>query len=518
MIDSIPLPAHGSLVFNDAFGTTRLTLPNKVKTVRSFSAASPGHLQQIADGVVLSGVDYPSSSRILSVPALKSTSLRYIHSCSYGVSADGASVYRLEGYKKDDGVAMQVFRFALADVSERNMVRRARFKHGTPTAPITALSPVILGGGGQRLGSFQHVWPDGRFVKNSYQGLLSGHITESGASLDWLRPIEHDLDPSRTEVRVEGDCVWILGETLGGGVAMIVRVDAAGDVREWRFDALEAPGYHDGHVGLRTGPTTFQTFRLDAPDERATFTIPPADLVLEGGVEPDTLRNGNPLPRSAAPDERGRVMMLSGTLLYLPWHGESILNVAETSDKARRISRKLPAKEFDLRSFFSRYSARLRAAGYALGGSVQPSRVWLKAKQKLTIRHSSAQLGEGFGTLCLAGVMWNSQKSYRLKAFGSLTSTLYASSTVTTEAPATVDEVRAGLDILAAHGLAPFDMVGPIAKHLEEGSIDTLLTAEARPVLAQAIRDSHASLGPEAPAPYSFQEDDPLTFVLDALG
>ena len=51
MITTAPFPQHGTIVFHDSFGATRLTLPKKVKTVRNYTTARPGAMRPLRDGV-----------------------------------------------------------------------------------------------------------------------------------------------------------------------------------------------------------------------------------------------------------------------------------------------------------------------------------------------------------------------------------------------------------------------------------------------------------------------------------
>lgn len=536
MITSASFAARHALVFLDAFALTRVELPKKVKNVRNYSSAASGHLQQLADAVVVANAEVSAGSRLCSVPALSSTALRYISSDGYAFTADGEVAYRFDlARASDGGSVLFAYRFPIEELNERNIVQRKRFQLGEPLPCPASLAPVELAGSRPLYTRFQHLWPDGRFVAAGDGGLYCGQVAGERVTLRWHRPIRHGLDPLRLELRAEGDDVWIMGEVLGGGVATLARVDPEGEVTRWRFDALEAPGYHDGWVGLRTRKNRFVRFRLDQPDARERFDVAEELLELEGGAELDDLRkDAQPSPRVAA-DERGRVMMLSDQLLYLPWHGEHLLNPTASGAKDQVIPRKLPEAERELRSFYARLVARLRALAYEAGGSAQPARVWLK-QGRVTLRVSSGAYDDDFAAACFAGVMRNSQAHHDVARFGQ-TGGYYAGPVCEWTHPATVEDVTRGLGLLARHGQSAIDLLIPIGEELKNGRAPAeLFTDRARPLVAEAIlaaalgepqRDPPISRAADvAPrlegrdlafSPYGFGYDDPLAEILSAL-
>ena len=510
MITTAPFPQHGTIVFHDSFGATRLTLPKKLKTVRNYTTARPGAMRPLRDGVVLSGLSYPAASKVCDVPAFKASTLKSVRSSEVGFSPDGTFIYQLGASRQKDG-SYQGFavRKHVSAIGRRGIHDGERMKGPGDLRP----SPPLALGGDRPLSTqftqFTHIWDDGRFITDSNQMLAGGIIDRDGVKLTWVRPITIGLDPLRIELRAEGDAVWLMGEFTDENAALLARFGTDGSVDQWRFEnALEAPAYHQGHVALRVGPTEFVRFRLDAPDERESFTVAREHLELNGGRAPKQMRKGGVRPI----DERGRVMMLGDQLLYLPWHGEHILNLTATAAKHRLIPRKLPAAEFDLRTFVARDAAELRAVGRALKGSIQLRQLWMK-KGTYTWHHEVYTLGNRFWGVCLDAVMYHHYVQYRMRSLGEPDSIVYGGRSLsgnTTDVSAgliTADEVREGLQALAAYNISALGLVGALYREMGNkgpGGVDitpaTLFTPEARGLIAAAIR---VATGPDDP-PYAY--------------
>ncbi|MFN3200657.1 MAG: hypothetical protein ACE366_19820 [Bradymonadia bacterium] len=513
MIFSVPFDAHDTLVFADAFAVTRIQAAKKLKSIKDVSCARSGYLLPLNEHVLISGVDLNAHSRLCTVPDLKSETIRDIRTATYGFSQDACTAYRFDLAVRSEVApgesdhCLFVYAFRKEELTQSSVVRRNRLQVGEQQVLPNALPTFELGGSERAFEpDFQHVWPDGRFLINR-KGWLSGRLHNDSFDLDWHLPMTHGLDPLRTEARVEGDDLWIMGEAVGGGEALLARVDPRGEVSVWRFEALEAPAYHQGQVALLVAPDTVERFPLSEPTARERFTFDVTALELEGGLEPAEIRVGQKLTPTAAPDHRGRVMLQGDYIYYLPWHGEVIVHVNAPTAKKQLIPRKLPPKTHDLRTFYSRWVSQLRAAAYEAGVSLQPRRCWHKRSSGVQADLSIHVGRQDFTAFCFSGVFREARAHCALaETFGLPYVHRYPSMSLTLSEPVTVETARAGLDYLARHGCSAVDLLYPFEMFLKKHTIDEAAVPAARPILAEAILAGCIGEAPSA-TPVSTMEE-----------
>ena len=486
MITAAPFPAHNALVFQDAFAVTSLVLPDKLKSLRDFASYGQGGIQPLsADLVVASGF---SSSKLLTVPALSSAgAIRYIQSREYAFSADGQQVYRIDTSDKgEDEVFLMVHRFPIAEVSERTMVQRRPYLLAQQTVTQAPLAPLDLGGTQAALPMFRHLWPDGRLLSIRGSSIHCMQVGEKSVSLHWHRQVHHDLDHWATQIRAEGDGVWITGLSVRQDAAVVARLGLDGSVQQWRFAAIEPPALDGGRVAIRTGPLTVERFRLEQPDVRESFTLNEVFLAQRGCVEPDTLRRGPVLPRSVPTLLRGQLLMMGHTLLYLPWHGEWVMNLRSTKPKDQIFSRKLPLEGQAVRHFGTQVVARLRSLLTEVGYTVALSSAAVDKKGACSLSFRLWGEQSGFSALCAAGAARECWLHYDRSSLGRHNPSLMLLPSPI-EAPCSLAEVQAGLALLARHGFSAVDVMAPLMELLASRSVDTILAPEARGILAGAV-------------------------------
>jgi len=540
MITSVPFPQHQSIAFLDGFGLTRVTLSGKVKSLLRYADYGGGGIARVSDDrlVVRGTRDHHGHprARLVSMPDLEPV----MNYSRFQVGEAFTEAGELAHFVSEafDRAGMGYLHYSSIPApmeGGRAVLKSPSWLRERVVFPTKGASPLELGGARTSLPQFAHVWPDGRFVRAVYNkcfdGLVCGHVAGGTVTFRWWLPIRHDCDEKRVALHVEGDDIWLTGLTQDQRHALVARIGPDGSARSWRFDAIEAPSVHDGVVGLCTAPGALERRRLDDPTKAEIITFPTEHLALDGGVEPDDVRRLPLLPRRAAPDLRGQVLVLSGALLYVPWHGETVLNPAATKAADRVIQRKLPKGDFPLRSFASRATARMRAAMVEAGGDVVLVDLNKVNDVGVTLHGNDA---EGMMALCIAGIgrqYWSHHRP--LSSFRMFVGTC----------PRRIEaaEVRAGLDLLARHGCPASDLL-----HATETAIANwgrsegtrgefpareLFAPDARRMLAEALVASAvgepAQASPIASAaeiegrlgggPTSLDDRDTLVSVLTAL-
>lgn len=351
MFTSIPFPSLQSVVFLDRYGLTRLTLPHKVKSVVESVSPYPGAMKADGDDAfVIEGTTPSGTSRTrrLAVADLKALKT-YPHLDVRGraFSDAGERVHLLDDAAEADGTGYLFYGVIPADeVNERALVQRSR-RYLPPLKYPFSAPDLDLGGTTRSLPVLSHVWPDGRFAHvvhhTTASGILCGDIRAKALSLRWWKPLRHGCDPKRVALHVEGDDLWFAGHEPEHKKAVVARIAAEGDVTTWRYDAIEAPVVRAGIVGLCTAPGALERRYLADPARVETVTFS-RELLDHEPATPMKVTSYLPPP---APDDAagGQVMLLGAALLYVPWHGATVLNPEAAKPAERVIDRKLPAQK-----------------------------------------------------------------------------------------------------------------------------------------------------------------------------
>lgn len=484
MITAQTFPTHSTLVFHDTFGVTRLTLPDKVKHLLDYAVDTPGSVTALSDDLAVVSGD--RSSKLVAIPALASAgAVKYIRAGEHALSHDGQTVYRFDiAQRADGGLVLFCYEIPTAEVSERTMVQRNRYLLGQVDVPPPTGALDLGRAAWQHLPRQHFVWPDGRFVSCTGAGLLFGSVATKKARIDAWVPVQHGFDPAHVSFLREGDHVWLLGLEQDHQHAGVVRFDRDGNAVAARYEAIEAPAVHAGIVARRVAHDTIVRHPFDDASAPERFTLTADDLALVGGVEPDAIRLSPALPRTAEPDLTGQVMLLGDQVLYLPWHGEVLLNLTAKKPAGRRIARKLAAAGFDARSEASRTASRLRSLYREAGAN-------LKNTDPPFVRNMGGlalyAVPEGMLGLCVAGVH-REHYAHLHRADPQHPVTVYEIR-IEVPRPITAAEARAGLALLARHGISAVDLVAPIDLWLEshDGQRDALVAPDARSLLAEAI-------------------------------
>lgn len=338
------LLADGTVLFHDAFGLTRVAPAGRAKTdAKSFWQPSLRLSSGGEPACVIDGGTSGWQRRLLSVDKL--AKVQALQSGD-ALLPDGAR-YVVQGV---DGV-FDLTHAAVAPYSLRGAPRRER---------------VLVNGGifhPTRMMLGPSVGDDGR-VAMLWSGtddceLTLVETTPSAARSLWRVELRAGSDTVLAPT-VTRDGVAVVGWRPDARRASVVALDHDGALRATRdVDAPQMPAVDEGRVVHQPSDTVVRSTSL-ATGEYVDFDVA-------------AISERAPRKRGAAPplDARGAGVVLAGRgrTLFVPWHGETVLDL----DAGVEIDRKLPAAQRAHREAFSRW-VRDHAQRLSSEGMFAPTR------------------------------------------------------------------------------------------------------------------------------------------------
>lgn len=373
------------LLFTDCFGTTRLSAPKKVKTDRKVMGSEVGGLASIsADGTMAGSYDDIWNKSVLwTFPALKSAKRfdRFAEK-RLVVHPEGTHYIVPEGSKlrlepaQADAVLLPMRLDGVVDP-------RAKAAKGASAslAGGQELAALELGGKQQpQLEGALRFAHDGTLLHWDGSTLARGQLRGTGVKMSWRRALKVAAKGMRVEASADAErCVIAVHQ--GRRWTVVERLEASGEEQRFELESLATPALAGPYVAWQRAADTVVRRDLRSGEEQE-FSVEVYD-----SKRPTDETNSGPGTIFAS---------AGGRLLFLCGHRESILDLI----KGHEISRKLPAKELELRKALLRQARPYVEAARLAGVTVELGRAEFDSKySSVSITHHISGPGNLVGAL-----------------------------------------------------------------------------------------------------------------------
>lgn len=430
------------LLFTDCFGTTRLSAPKKVKTDRKVMGSDVGGLASISNDGAMAGSydDIWNKSVLWTFPALKSAK-RFDRFAEKGLVVHPEGTHyivpehgklRLEPAQADAVLLPMRLDGVVDPRAKAAKSASASLEGGQVLAPLEL--------GGKELPTIEGVVRlshDGTLLHWDGGTLARGQLRGTKVQMSWRWPLRVAAKGMRIELSADAErCVLAVHQ--GRRWAVVERLEAGGKEQRFEIESISPPALAGPYVAWQKSADTVVRRDLRSGEDQE-FSVE----VYDKKKRPTDELNTGPGTLFAGP---------GGRLLFLCAHRESLVDLV----KGNEISRKLPAKELELRkSLLSQARPYIEAARLA-GVTIELGRVEFDKKyNSVSITHHISGPGNLIGALLSSHSQshWNNPSfpdGWRMSSYGS-----HGSINLNDMAAPSAAELVEGYALLASAGV-PF--------------------------------------------------------------